>query len=118
MTDQDTLAPAKPKTERKRLYALPLSCPPRGLSRPESASYVGVSITLFDEMVRDRRMPPAKRINGRLVWDRFKLDEAFSAIPDGDTEAGANAMDIALAEFGRAVEAQPQVPRRGRGSPR
>jgi hypothetical protein len=33
-------------------------------------------------MVRDRRMPPPKRINGRVVWDRVKLDTAFEALPD------------------------------------
>ena len=63
---------------------LPASCPPRGLSRVQSAEYVGVGPTLFDEMVRDGRMPPPKRINGRTVWDRLELDEAFAALPSDD----------------------------------
>jgi predicted DNA-binding transcriptional regulator AlpA len=55
---------------------------PRGLNRVKSAAYVGVSSTLFDEMVRDCRMPQPKRINSRVVWDRKQLDEAFEALPD------------------------------------
>ena len=62
---------------------LPISCPPRGLSRAEAAAYVGVSPTLFDEMVDDGRMPSPKRINSRTVWDRLGLDASFAALPDG-----------------------------------
>jgi hypothetical protein len=50
---------------------------------PETAfRRIGVGTTKFDEMVDDRRMPRAKRIDGRLVWDRIKLDEAFDALDD------------------------------------
>jgi hypothetical protein len=31
--------------------------------------YLGVSPGKFDELVRDGRMPPPKRIDGRKVWD-------------------------------------------------
>jgi predicted DNA-binding transcriptional regulator AlpA len=55
---------------------------PRGLSRVEAAIYVGVSPSLFDAMVKDRRMPQPKRINSRTVWDRKRLDEAFEALPE------------------------------------
>lgn len=68
---------------------LPSSLPPRGLSRVEAAAYVGVSPSLFDAMVRDRRMPRPKRINARLVWDRLRLDAAFAALPDGDGDAAS-----------------------------
>jgi len=63
---------------------LPRSLAPRGLSRVQAAAYIGVSPTLFDEMVKDERMPQPKRINARTVWDRVKLDEAFAALSDGD----------------------------------
>ncbi len=66
----------------KRTAALPLSLPPRGLSRTEAAAYIGVSPSLFDLMVGDGRMPGPKRINARTVWDRLKLDAAFNALPD------------------------------------
>jgi predicted DNA-binding transcriptional regulator AlpA len=57
---------------------------PRGLSRTEAAFYVGVSPTLFDQMVKDGRMPSPKRINTRTVWDKRQLDEAFAALPGGE----------------------------------
>lgn len=67
---------------------LPTNLPPRGLSRLQSAAYIGVSPTLFDEMVKDGRMPEPIRINSRVLWDRLQLDEAFAAPsdrrPDGD----------------------------------
>lgn len=63
---------------------LPASLPPRGLCRVEAAAYIGVSPSLFDEMVNDGRMPSPKIINSRRVWDRQKLDQAFEALPDRD----------------------------------
>jgi hypothetical protein len=56
------------------------------LSRIQAAEYIGVGVTKFDSMVDDGRMPKPKRIDGRNVWDRIKLDEAFSALDD---EAGS-----------------------------
>ena len=70
---------------------LPPSLPPRGLSRLQAAEYVGIGTTKFDEMVADGRMPRPKRIDGRTVWDRMKLDEAFAALDDGG--AAANEWD-------------------------
>lgn len=70
---------------RARWEALPLSLPPRGLTRVQAAAYVGVSPTLFDQMVDDGRMPRPKRINARKVWDRRTIDEAFDALPGDET---------------------------------
>jgi len=67
---------------RKTGSRLPLSLAPRGLSRVQAAEYVGVGVTKFDDMVDDGRMARPKRIDGRLVWDRIKLDEAFDALDD------------------------------------
>jgi predicted DNA-binding transcriptional regulator AlpA len=61
-----------------------ISYAPRGLSRIEAARYVGVGTTKFDEMVADGRMPRPKRIDGRAVWDRLKIEAAFSDLPDDD----------------------------------
>ena len=63
---------------------LPLSCPPCGLSRVQSATFICVGTTLFDEMVTDGRMPKPKRINGKTVWDRLAIQEAFVALPSDD----------------------------------
>jgi predicted DNA-binding transcriptional regulator AlpA len=58
-----------------------LSYPPRGLSREEAARYIGVGTTKFDDMVKDRRMPKPKKIDGRVIWDRVALDLAFNELP-------------------------------------
>ena len=55
-----------------------------GLSRIEAAAYVGVSATLFDEMVKDRRMPQGKVINSRRVWSRKEVEAAFEELPGID----------------------------------
>ena len=53
-----------------------------GMSRVEVAEYIGVSPSLFDEMVKDGRMPPAKMINSRRVWSRLKIEKAFAELPE------------------------------------
>jgi predicted DNA-binding transcriptional regulator AlpA len=55
---------------------------PRGLSRIDAAGYVGVSPSLFDEMVKDGRMPQPIRINSRVVWDAKELDAAFDDLKE------------------------------------
>lgn len=72
----------------RRADVLPISLPPRGINRVEAAAYVGVSTTKFDEMVADGRMPIPKRIDGRVVWDRKKLDAAFDQLPDAEARGG------------------------------
>ncbi|WGD29861.1 hypothetical protein AncyloWKF20_19240 [Ancylobacter sp. WKF20] len=69
----------------RRAEILPPSLPPRGLSRVVAAAYIGISPPLFDEMVRDGRMPSPKLINSRIVWDRVALDRAFEALPQRDS---------------------------------
>jgi predicted DNA-binding transcriptional regulator AlpA len=68
--------------ELSKCKRAPLRIVPRGLSRTEAATYIGVSPTLFDAMVTDGRMPHPIRINARCVWDRVKLDQAFEALDD------------------------------------
>ena len=67
-------------------------CPPptaRGLSREGASDYIGISPSLFDEMVKDGRMPRPKRINSRTVWDVRAIDKAFDRLPGGSVdEAG------------------------------
>ena len=69
---------------------LPPSLPPRGLSRRQGAAYISVGPTKFDEMVTDGRMPKPKRIDGRTIWDRLEIDEAFAALP---SDADSNPWD-------------------------
>lgn len=71
---------------QSRDVILPTSLPPRGLSRIYAAAYIGVSPSKFDEMVSDKRMPRPIRIDGRRVWDRLKIDEAFTVLEEeGET---------------------------------
>lgn len=66
--------------------------PPRGMDRVDAARYIGVGITKFDQLVADRRMPQPMRVDGRVVWDRVKLDIAFSdlaAVDDGENQIDA-----------------------------
>ena len=58
-----------------------IAYPPRGMSREEAARYIGVSPSKFDQLIKDRRMPRCKRIDGRTIWDRLALDAAFSDLP-------------------------------------
>jgi predicted DNA-binding transcriptional regulator AlpA len=52
-----------------------------GLSRVQSAEYIGVSPVLFDALVQDGRMPPPKRVNSRLIWDRLEVERYFRVLP-------------------------------------
>jgi excisionase family DNA binding protein len=70
-----------------------IAYPPRGMSRDEAARYVGVGATKFDEMVADGRMPKPKRVDGRVIWDRLRLDAAFTYLPD---DKRGNQMDRIL----------------------
>jgi len=70
--------------------------PRRGLSRVEAALYVGVSPSLFDEMVKDGRMPKPRRINSRTVWDKRRLDEAFDALPGGENSGEEEDWNVAV----------------------
>ena len=65
--------------------SFPQLCP-RGLSRDQSAAYVGVGVTKFNEMVEDGRMPKPKQVDGRVIWDRHQLDQSFEALDADDTD--------------------------------
>jgi hypothetical protein len=70
---------------------------PRGLRRQEAAWYVGVSPSKFDDWVARRLMPPPKKQDGVVVWDRRSLDAAFDALPDSSREDKDNPFrDLAL----------------------
>jgi predicted DNA-binding transcriptional regulator AlpA len=62
--------------------------PIRGLNRDQAATYIGVSASKFDEMVKDGRMPQSIKIDGRVVWDIRRIDLAFDLLAEAD---GSNA---------------------------
>jgi predicted DNA-binding transcriptional regulator AlpA len=57
-----------------------LSCPRRGLNREEAATFIGVSSSLFDELVKSGTMPKPIRIKSRTVWDLHQLDQYFEEL--------------------------------------
>lgn len=54
----------------------------RGLSRVEAASYIGIGVTTFDDLVKSGSMPSPKCIKSRKVWDKLMLDIAFDDLPN------------------------------------
>ena len=73
----------------------PIAYAPRGMSRDEAARYVGVGVTKFDEMVSDGRMPRPKRVDGRVIWDRIRIEAAFSDLPEDGVRT--NSLDRMMA---------------------
>jgi predicted DNA-binding transcriptional regulator AlpA len=52
----------------------------RGLRRPEAASYIGVSPSLFDQLVEEGMMPQPFKIRSCTIWDKHDLDDAFDGL--------------------------------------
>ena len=76
----------------------PLPFIPRGMSREQAAIYVGVGTTKFDEMVADGRMPKAREIDRRRVWDRNELDACFDNLAhSGEQSSETNPFDGVVA---------------------
>lgn len=66
----------------KRAFAiLPESLPPVGVNREQAAALIGVSASLFDRLIADGKMPDARLLYGRLVWDVAEVVQAFRALP-------------------------------------
>jgi predicted DNA-binding transcriptional regulator AlpA len=86
---------ASTTTSKKIIAAASRPVPFLGMNRTEAAAYIGVSPSKFDEMVRDSRMPPPKRIDTRCVWDSRQLSSAFDKLPGG-ADDDRNEWDEAL----------------------
>jgi hypothetical protein len=52
-----------------------------GLSEEEAAAAVGISQTKFRDLVTQKRMPTARRVDGRKIYDVDELRLAFKALP-------------------------------------
>lgn len=62
----------------------------RGLGEAEAALYIGLGVTKFATLVRERRMPPPRILDNRRIWDIDDLDAAFKALPvEGETNDSA-----------------------------
>jgi hypothetical protein len=60
---------------------------PRGLLRIDAAAYVGIGTTLFDQLVLAGKMPRPFRLEGRVLFDRRRLDAAIDDMQDELTPA-------------------------------
>lgn len=69
--------------------------PRRGLSREEAADYIGISPTKFDEGRRDGRIPPARLMDSRRLWDIHELDVVFERLPREDSPVTGGSWDDA-----------------------
>ena len=68
------------------------------LSDVEAAAAIGVSSSLFRQMVEDGRMPRPKVINARRVWDVDEVRAAFKRLPSDGAEP-----DLECSPFSRVV---------------
>jgi predicted DNA-binding transcriptional regulator AlpA len=58
-------------------------CPePRGLSREFAAAYIGIGTTLFDQLIEQGVLPKPARLQGRVIWDRRRLDRHLDRLFD------------------------------------
>ena len=71
----------------------------RGLGEAEAALYIGLGVTKFGSLVKDKRMPPPRVIDGRRIWDVDDLDAAFRELPIEGAEADSpkpNSWDVLI----------------------
>lgn len=90
---RETRKSANTTIPQKIVAAASRPVPFLGMNRIEAAAYIGVSPSKFDEMVKDGRMPPPKRIDARCVWDVRQLTSAFDKLPGGDDSDDENPWD-------------------------
>jgi len=87
----------------RRKVVLPPTLVPRGLSRDEAAAYLGIGATLFDDLVKEGKMPQPRALRGAVRWDRHELDVAFVNLPrKGESGEPADDEDDADDPWSRA----------------
>jgi predicted DNA-binding transcriptional regulator AlpA len=66
-----------------------------GLGETEAAAAIGVSASKFRALVKDKRMPSPRRLDGRNIWDVDELRAAFKALPhEGEREMSNSWADV------------------------
>lgn len=77
---------------------LPSGVLPFLVAREAAAALVGVSASKFDEMVQDGRMPEARRVDARVLWDTDEIRAAVRLLPrrGGRNADGSNPWDRVL----------------------
>lgn len=74
---------------------LPPGVLPFNVAREAAAALVGVSVTKFEAMVADGRMPEARTVDARVLWDTDELRAACRLLPrrNGKSQDGGNSWD-------------------------
>lgn len=62
--------------------AAPITWMPLALCRDAAAETLSIGTTMFDELVKDGKLPKPKRLKGRVLWDSRRLAEAWDAIEE------------------------------------
>lgn len=52
--------------------------PKIGYRAKDAAEYLGISVTKFHALVKDGRIPPARKIDGCAIWRADELYQAFT----------------------------------------
>jgi predicted DNA-binding transcriptional regulator AlpA len=72
-----------------------LAYPPRAMRASRAAAYLSMSETTFLDLVKAKRLPKGKKLNGMVFWDRLDLDE-FVERYEGEPDDDRNDLEKAL----------------------
>jgi len=73
------------------------SIPRFALKRDEAAASLAISTTLFDNWVKEGKMPKGRPIGGVVLWDTEEVREAWFRLRDGEAGLAANPFDEVVA---------------------
>jgi predicted DNA-binding transcriptional regulator AlpA len=66
------------------------SLPRFAMRRDEAAASLAISPTLFDQWVKEGRMPKSHKIGGVVLWDTQEVQDHWISLRDGDTVSKDN----------------------------
>ena len=64
-----------------------ISVPRFALRRDEAAAAVAISPSLFDEWIRQGKMPAGRKRGGVVLWDTREVWESWCKVRDADAPA-------------------------------
>lgn len=67
-----------------------ISIPRFALRRDEAAASLAISPSLFDNWVRDGKMPKGKAIGGVVLWDRERIREAWRTLIEDEPQTSVD----------------------------
>ena len=66
----------------------------RMFNRDEAAFYIGIGVTMFDDLVREGSMPKPVCIRSRKIWDIRALDLALDKLSGQDAVSANSWGDV------------------------